>query len=172
MTTSEKTGIPLVFKIMAGLMVLVALFIAMAVSFYRNCEECHKYTSIFMGVFGEMQTAMVAPGTKEMRELGCDQAMVIDMEKFAQFTEAFEEEAESEALDEELSGITMVFCQYGSIFDTDGPVCDEVVRSYISGANPTTEEELAVMVQHSNAEEPECAAFYSAEGEYLRPFDE
>ncbi|MBW2713296.1 MAG: hypothetical protein JRC77_06045 [Deltaproteobacteria bacterium] len=172
MTTPQKTGIPLVFKIMAGLMLFVALFIAMAVSFYRDCEECHKYASIFMGVFDEMQTAMVAPGTKEMRKLGCDQAMAIDMGKFAKFTEAFEEDIESEGPNEELSGITMVFCQYGSLFDSDGPVCDEVVHAYISGANPLIEDELAVMVQHSNAEEPECAAFYSGDGEYLRPFDE
>jgi hypothetical protein len=171
-TDSNKSGIPLVFKIMGVLMVIMILLVVMAVSFYRNCDNCKKFSSLAMDGFQEIQAAMVAPGTDEMRALGCTEAMALDMKKFEAFIDAFENDGESAEKKDPLLKTTMVFCKKDSALTPEGPECDDLVAAYISGAQPSEEDELAVVVQGQNSQSRYCGAVYSGTGEYLRELEE
>jgi hypothetical protein len=157
---------------MGILMLLVLLFVVAAVSFYRSCDDCKKFASLAMDGFQEIQAAMVAPGTDEMRALGCTEAMVLDMKNFEKFIEAFEQDGELTEERDPFLDATMVFCRKDSIFTPENPECDEVVTAYISAANPMEEDELAVVVQGRNSQSRYCGAIYSGTGEYLRPLEE
>lgn len=169
---SEKSGIPLVFKIMGILMIIMILLVVMAVSFYQNCDGCKKFASLAMDGFQEIQAAMVAPGTDEMRALGCTEAMALDMKKFEAFIEAFDNDGEPTEEKDPFLETTMVFCKRDSAFTPTGPECDDLVAAYISGAQPLEEEELAVVVQGQNSQSRYCGAIYSGAGEYLRKLEE
>ncbi len=172
MTGNKRSGVPLVFKVMGALMALMLALVAVAVVAYRNCEDCPKYASMIFEGFGDIQAGMVAPGTDNVRALGCDQAFAIGMDKFSALIEAVEEDGEAITKNETFLNATMVMCKQVSVFTPDGPDCHEVVDAYISGAHPGEDEVLGVIVQGNGSQARHCAAFYSGSGEFLRLLDE
>ena len=101
--------------------------------------------------------AQTAPGTNELRQLGCEQAMALDMAKMQKLLASMSDAGPppgSTPSDIE----KMVMCQsngYGVM-----PTCDAAAKAYVKGASPRKKFMLSVQ-QHNKAN---CSGVYAPDG--------
>jgi hypothetical protein len=102
-----------------------------------------------------------APGTPEIRAMGCEQAMVLDMNEFAQLmNEAFD----GGLGDSGMQGLE-VEC---SLSASAAPLaCDDVAKTYLRAVGGTASAELAVRVKRQNDTRPLCESTYDTDGTLL-----
>lgn len=104
--------------------------------------------------------AQSAPGTDELRALGCEQALAMDPAKIAKIINRFAD-AGVPPMPAGGGGFEkMVMCQM-SAYATP-PTCDDVARSYIKGASPRGNFYVQVQQQHHNS--PACSGMYTPAG--------
>jgi hypothetical protein len=103
------------------------------------------------------QKGMTAPGTTEIRGLGCEQAMVIDMKDFAVLMSDILDAGPDAAMPEGL----MVTCQVRG--SARAPSCDDVAATYV-GAVGTASSQFVVSVQRQGDSNPLCQSTYDADG--------
>jgi hypothetical protein len=97
-----------------------------------------------------------APGTRELRELGCDSAMVMDLNAWLRvFGADGGTPGQEGAIDR------YVICGAG-LFATP-PSCDRVAQTY-AGAVGGVAGSFQAMVQRQGRNKPLCAACYDASG--------
>ena len=108
------------------------------------------------------QEAMKAPGTAELRKLGCDQAMVIDAERMMSIVESFVPDSGGKP---DLSEKLMVMCQMGMLGKSP-PTCDDVAKTY-AAAVPSGTSNFLVQVTAQGDNKPHCQARYSPSGDLL-----
>ncbi|HEX8792103.1 MAG TPA: hypothetical protein VF765_14215 [Polyangiaceae bacterium] len=99
---------------------------------------------------------MNAKGTAEMRQLGCEQALVVDMARVlggASHIEAGEPR-------------WMVTCDVGS---ASPPACERVAATYF-GAVGTPDGNVCVRVSRTGAAQPSCSRLYAPNGADLGTF--
>lgn len=118
-----------------------------------------------VGMFGELvaiQTkALKAPGTKELREHGCMQAMVFsfdDIQRVVSVLDAGEAK-------EELPFDEFVSCTVGSA--KKAIACEAVSKTYISAVG-ARRRAYAVTVSVQGKKEAECSQLYEKDGTFLR----
>ena len=104
-----------------------------------------------------------APGTTEIRAMGCEQAMVLDMKEFsALMNDAFD--GGLGLGDAGLEGLE-VEC---SLSASASPVaCDDVAKTYLRAVGGTASAEFAVRVKRQNDTRPLCESTYDADGTFL-----
>lgn len=114
------------------------------------------------------QEAVNAPGAAELREAGCDQAMVMRPEHFERIARAAEPDG---GLPEGEAGFpSMVLCQYQ--YGTDETLsCEQVARAY-GDAIASPPAEFGVQVQRQASGRPICSGVYAPDGERLGSLDE
>jgi hypothetical protein len=101
-----------------------------------------------------------APGTKELRKLGCMQAMVMDAERWLTIFENVLPEAGTRApLDEKV----MVICQLGLGAGKSAPTCDDVKTTYLA-AVPTPAGDFLVQVTGQGDSKPRCEKRFTQAG--------
>ena len=110
------------------------------------------------------QEAMTAPGTAELRKLGCDQALVMDTRRMLTIIQSFAPDAGSEA---DLSEGTMVMCQTGMLGKAP-PTCEDVAKTYLA-AVPSPPGDFLVQVAGQGDKKPKCQKRYSQAGVDLDP---
>lgn len=102
------------------------------------------------------------PGAKEVREAGCPEAFVLDMNEMMELVDLFSDGGPSKPLG---AGV-MVMCQssVGAL-----PQCEVVARAYVSapGRPPG---DFVVLVKTKNQNQEYCSRRYSETGEDLGPF--
>lgn len=101
--------------------------------------------------------AQNAPGAREVRALGCDQALVMGMEEFDRL--AREIEGDGAAPPEEINA-KVVLCQF--FREGQPPSCDLVAQTY-AAAVPDETDQLYVMVQRLGNRNL-CEAHYDPSG--------
>ena len=102
--------------------------------------------------------AMRAPGTAELREAGCDQAMVYTPERFRRFFEAANPDREPPSLHHPL-----VVCQ---LREGPDPGSDAVARAYATAVDPRPSA-IGVTVQVVGQRQPTCEGLYGPDGASL-----
>ncbi len=107
-----------------------------------------------------MQEAQRAPGTKELRALGCDPAMVVDTDRMIDVIQSFGDGGPSPTLEDK----AMVTCAVGLL--GDAPSCDDVARTYVR-AVPEPGGSFIVQVQRQGGGRPNCNGRYAADGSKL-----
>lgn len=106
------------------------------------------------------EKGMKAPGTPEIRALGCEQAMVIDMKDFAVLmNDILDAGADASAAD----GL-MVTCQVRS--GGKPPSCDDVASTYV-GAVGVASSQFMVSVTRQGNSNPLCQATYDSTGSLI-----
>lgn len=115
------------------------------------------------------------PGTKELRELGCDQAAAIDKAKLMEAANGLEREiARKENRDpkptdfDEAVG-TIVTCQ---MTRTDGPSCEDAAKTYAEAAKP--KEDFLLTVGRTRGGSTSCSGLFASDGNRIgdaEPFD-
>jgi len=107
-----------------------------------------------------VQEGMKAPGTPEIRALGCEQAMVLDMKDFAALMSDILDAGPDAAMPEGL----MVTCQVRSA--SRAPSCDDVAATYV-GAVGVARSQFVVSVQQQGNSNPLCQSTYDATGAFV-----
>ena len=118
-----------------------------------------------MGTLGDVAglaiEAQNAPGTAELRALGCEQALALDPAKMQKIAEKFmDQDASLPPLPTPGIG-RIVMCQVGA-FGT-APKCDDAARAYVRGAAPTASFMLMVQTNKKTT----CDGTYSSTGALL-----
>lgn len=103
------------------------------------------------------QKGMTAPGTPEIRALGCEQAMVIDMKDFA----VLMNDILDAGPDASAAGGLMVTCQVRGA--KRAPSCDDIAATYV-GVVGTASSQFVVSVQRQGNGTPLCQSTYDETG--------
>lgn len=102
-----------------------------------------------------------APGTPEIRAMGCEQAMVLDMKDVGELmNDAFD----AGLGDAGLEGLE-VECALSA---SAAPIaCDDVAKTYVRAVGGTASAEFAVRVKRQNDTRPLCESTYDTDGTFL-----
>lgn len=154
-------GCLIVLGVLGGLVLIGGLAIAVAVYHFSKTEEGQKVFGM-MGKATQMAArAQSAPGTSELKKLGCDTAMVMNAREMLELAADFIDAGAPTQLEHPV----MVICQVG-MFSESALSCDEVARTY-AGAVPGGNEPFTVTVQRPGRGKPECMARYAPSGDRL-----
>ena len=104
--------------------------------------------------------AMAAPGTAELRQAGCGQAMVYTPEIIERFAHTIRPDGGAGRVPD----MPMVICavRRGSTM-----TCDEVARAYAAAVSPAPAE-MGVTLQTQGERQATCQGVYDSEGTFLR----
>jgi hypothetical protein len=119
-----------------------------------------------VGVLGEAAQlaaeAQTAPGTEELRALGCEQAMAIDATKVQKLVMSFEDAgAGPPPAPPEVERVVM--CQMNTF--APAPTCDDAAKAYVRGASPRKKFMLSVTQNRKQT----CGGIYLPTGAVAAP---
>ncbi len=168
--------------LIAALIVLGLFFlciVAVGVVIYRASQdpEVRKAWAAAQEGMQAVMEATNAPGTDEMRALGCNQAMVIDTARLNKVAGALEDEpSEGEApVDateppEVFGPSPMLMCQLRRRTEL---TCEELVKAYVAAA-PEAEEKMKVQIieQGLGNNKVRCSGVYGRDGQFIEPLDD
>jgi hypothetical protein len=152
-------GCLIALAIVGGAGVLVVALVAFAIYRFASSKE----GKAVLGAIGDMaqlaQEAQNAPGAKEVRALGCDQAMAMDVDRMQQILDERLDAAPSKPS----SFSMMVVCQVG-VFAKSPPSCDDVARAYLSAAPKPARGFAANVQRNGGGNHPLCSVLYDPDG--------
>lgn len=138
----------------------VVLFVGYKVSQDKDVQNVFGAIGDAAKIMAEAQSA---PGTDELRALGCQQAFAIDPMKMVKIADRFNDAgAPPTAMPPDLDRIVM--CQVGSF--GAAPSCDDAARAYVTGAAPAKSFMLTVQQQGGHKQ---CSGVYSPSGALVTP---
>jgi hypothetical protein len=165
---------------------MIALYVLFAVSlffivsgsiaayFFLQSERGQQILEVAQQGAEWITVASQAPGTDELREAGCEAAMVSDAgsaleifmtlvpeEQQADARAALEEGAGNQPLDE----LRLVICTLPR-FTSRPPACNELARLY-GDTVPTAPESFYLMVMQQGQSAPSCQGVYAPDGTLL-----
>ena len=149
--------------VVGGLMMVGCLVSAFMVWRAASSEEGQKVMAA-IGKGAQLAAKGInGPGAQEVREAGCPEAFVLDLNEMASLVELF---IDGGTPGKELGGGVMVLCQ-GTFAEL--PDCAEVARAYLT-AKGRPRGEFMVTVKEKNAKREQCSRRYSETGEDLGAF--
>lgn len=156
-------GCLIAMAIVGGVLLLIGIFVGIGVYRFVSSSEGQKLVAVVGEGAKIAAEAQTAPGTPELKKLGCKQPMVMSMERLLKLTQQL-----SDAGDGEVGDLSvMVMCPVG-ILDTP-PACDAVARTYV-GAVPRPTGNFAVTVSEQSKNKPYCSYLYSPDAKRLSEF--
>jgi hypothetical protein len=147
---------------LAVILVAVAAVAVYAISQHPDVQRVARVVGGAMHVMGE---AAAAPGTGELRAMGCDRAMVFDTSRLAELARELEDDELQRGADPE---VRLVVCQRVSVDAV--PECDAVAQRYVQ-AVPTQPGPFTVMVQSVQEQQTRCMSRYAADGQLMLRLD-
>jgi hypothetical protein len=156
----SSNGCVIAVVVVGALAVLGGLVIAGITYYVASSDEGKKIVSAVVDGAQMIQEAQSAPGTAELRKLGCSEAMVMDMERLANIVDQFDDGGLPTG---QVS--VMVTCQVG-VFGGKGPSCDEVAATYLTAA-PAPSKPFAVTVAQQPGSQFACSHLYAPDGTSL-----
>ena len=153
----KTSGCLVALAIVGAFFVLVALIVGIWTYKFVTSKEGQSVISAVGEGAQIMKEAMNAPGTAELRKLGCDVAMVLDMDKFQKLINRFNDAGGGATADTSV----MVICQVKKA--ASAPTCDDAAHTYVGavGAQPR---KFAVMVQEKDRDKAVCSSTYAPSG--------
>jgi len=154
-----------VLIITGALMVIFFAVAAVALYAISRHPEVQRAARVVGGAMRVMSEAAAAPGTGELRAVGCDRAMVFDTSRLAELARELEDTEAEHGADPE---VRLVVCQRASADAV--PECDAVARRYVQ-AVPTQPGPFTVMVQSVQEQQTRCMSRYAADGQLMQRLD-
>jgi hypothetical protein len=156
----SNRGCFIALAIVGGVGFVVVALAAFGIYRFANSKE----GKMVVGTFGDMvelaAEAQHAPGTPEVRALGCDTAMAMDMDRM---TSIMHERLDASATVPSTFSM-LVVCQIGMFSSKTPPTCDDVARTYV-GAAGSPARGFAVNVQRgSGRANVICSTLYDSAG--------
>lgn len=158
-----------------GLIVMVAG--GVATYLFLQSETGQQFMKVAQEGVEWITVASQAPGTEELRDAGCETAMVSDAASAFEIVSVLipEEDKQAEVRDElerdaggyPLDELTLVICTLPR-FSVGSPSCDELARTYGSAVE-TYADSFYVLVMQQGQDEPNCRGVYTPDGTLLAP---
>jgi hypothetical protein len=149
-------GCLIALAIVAGVLLLLVVIAGLAIHRAASSPEGRKVLGLVRDTARVVGESASAPGTKELRALGCDSAMVMDMNSWLR---VFGADGGVPRPPGQLD--LFIICGAG-VFKTP-PACDQVAQTYV-GAVGAARGSFQVMVQKQGRQRPLCAVCYEADG--------
>jgi len=156
----SNRGCLIALAIVGGVGFVIVAVAAFGIYRFANSSQGKMVFGTIGDVAELAAEAQHAPGTKEVRALGCDTAMAMDMDRM---TSIMHERLDaSSTVPSEFS--MLVVCQLGMFSSKSPPTCDDVASTYVSAAGPPARG-LAVNVQRgSGRANTLCSTLYDSAG--------
>lgn len=157
--------------LIAFLVVLGLTVVGVGVGGYLIWSKVGGMVGGLAEIAGIMADASKAPGTKEMKSAGCDEAFAIDVDKLQKAINKMEAEiAKQEKRDpkpmEDLTKDGTAFLVTCVVKSSDPPKCSEVAKAYIDGAKPK-DKFLVTVSKNSQNGEAVCGEVYDEDGKKI-----
>jgi hypothetical protein len=149
-------GCLIALGITGGVILILLILVGVVIHRAATSPEGRKVLGIVRDTARVVGESASAPGTKELRGLGCDSAMVMDVNSWMKVFAPDGGEPKAAGQVE-----LFVICGAG-VFKTP-PRCDEVARTYV-GAVGTARAPFQAMVQKQGRNKPLCAGCYDPSG--------
>ena len=169
----KRSGCMVALYVLFGVGLFVIVGGGIATWLFLQTEQGQKVIEVVKQGAEWMTEASQAPGTAELRDAGCEMALVSEMSKaFDLFmTLVPDEEAKSEALEQmeaagDLHERLLVMCTLPRIGLADLD-CGRFARTY-SEAVPTAPESFLLVVIRQGDDAPSCQGIYSTDGTLLQ----
>lgn len=147
-------GLWILLGVIGGGFALVCLVIAVGAYKVMSTPEGRKVVGIMGDAVRITQKAQNAPGTKELRKAGCQQALVMDLDDFARLggLDASVQDAAYRAM------VVCTVAPWGK-----APDCGDLAKRYVVAVSP--KEPFALMTSKTGDSKPVCSGIYAANGE-------
>jgi hypothetical protein len=149
----SKRGCLIAVIVVAAVILLIIIALVAGGIFFMKSETGQK----IVGLAGAMMEGSKAPGTAELKAMGCEQALVVDAEKFNDLLQLADREL---PLAEEFKG-KLVICQAPSAGTAIN--CEDVARTYRGTFGETAPHPFAAAVT-KDLKSMDCIQFYSSDG--------
>ena len=157
---SSGHGCLIASLIVGGLFLFAVLALVLFGYRYVQSGKGKAIWNAFKEATAIAEQGMNAPGTAELRELGCKQAFVMDTSQLAKLGEAFSGIGGKPS--EKSSMGTMVVCMVGYL--GRGPSCDEAAAVYVKALGGSAPHPFVVMVKAQSSSKADCFSSYSPDG--------
>jgi hypothetical protein len=150
--------IALVAIAVAGALVMVGIGVAVFV--FLRSDEGKKAVSVVGEGAKIARDAQNAPGAAELRQLGCQSALIMDLGEVAK---RFDPSTKAR------TKMLYITCQvrFGV---KDGPTCEQAAGEYLRAVGGTAKSRFVVVVQKAFQSKPACSELYEPDGASLGPF--
>ena len=168
--SDQRSGCLTVLYVVLGLFALMGVTFGVGTCMFMRSETGQKVIKTAREGISVMREASTAPGTQELRDRGCEIAMVMAFTRMFEVLKEISPQIAEEAGKQQMPGNgTMVMCQIrtGAI---DAPDCPEVARTY-AAAVPKPPARFGVMVQEQSGGQARCQGTYAPDGTYIEPFE-
>lgn len=153
----KKTSTLTIVLVFVGSAFLLGLVgIAVVVFLVWRNPEGRKFVGLMGDTYKVMQKAQKAPGTKELRAMGCQQAMALDLDDLTQLIGRFDAAPPG-------SPTFSAFVLCGAKPWGTPPACDDVAKTYLSGAG-ARDRPFVVSVTQSGKSKAICQVVYDGAG--------
>ena len=164
--SDQRSGCLTVLYVVLGLFAVMSVTFGVGTCMFMRSETGQKAIKTVREGISAISEATTAPGTQELRESGCEMAMVMAFTRMFEVLKEISPEVAQEASKQKMPGNgTVVMCQIRA-GATDAPDCPDVARTY-GAAVPKPPVSFGVMVQEPGSREPRCQGTYSPDGTYI-----
>ena len=168
--SDQRSGCLTVLYVVLGLFALMGVTFGVGTCMFMRSETGQKVIKTAREGISVMREATTAPGTQELRDRGCEIAMVMAFTRLFEVLKEISPEAAQEASKQQMPGNgTVVMCQIRT-GATDAPDCPDVARTY-GAAVPKPPVSFGVMVQETGGSKARCEGTYAPDGTYIAPFE-
>src|SRR6187551_591666 len=159
--SDQRSGCLTVLYVVLGLVALMTVTFAVGTCVFVRSETGQKVIRTAREGIAAVRDATTAPGTKELRERGCEMAMVMAFERmFDVLKEIAPDAARDARTSDQLPGSgTLIMClvRPGT---TNALDCPDVARTY-GTAVPAGAARFGVIVQENGARQARCQGTYA-----------
>lgn len=152
------SGCLIAVLVLAALVVVGVIAIAIGAWQVMSSPEGKKIARVIGEGAKMAEEARTAPGTKELRKAGCQEAMVFDPARMGDLIREFSDGGPPKG--DPGKEPRMIVCQVAAL--GTAPTCDKLATTYVGAAQPTTP--FHVTVQTQGGSKPKCAQAYTATG--------
>ena len=164
----KRSAFATVMLVLGGGFLLFLLVAAVAFVLFLRSDTGKKVSGIMGEAMKMSKRSQNAPGTKELRAMGCAQAMVMtpeDFETIAAQLDAGRLDERDERGQRQSALHEIVICSVN--LWSDPPPCDRVAAAYLGAVGPRPSPYL-VTSQQAGKPNPACTVLYDADGTRLR----
>jgi hypothetical protein len=167
----ERSGWLVALYVVLGLGALLIAVVGIATWLFLRSEEGQQVLAAARQGIAWAEEAGRAPGTEQLRESGCETAMVTTFGRiFDLAADLLPAEQRGEVEASELADETLVLCMLGAFSDKTAD-CGEVARVY-GEAVPDAPERFVVVVQKQGRNQGQCRGFFAPDGRFLGKLDD
>ncbi|MCP4003962.1 MAG: hypothetical protein GY725_07180 [bacterium] len=169
-TKPERTG-PSPVVILLSVFAALLMTCATAGYMFVNSERGQELVKGAQELVELVTQAQNAPGAEELRALGCDQAMIMDVGRMMQILGTLGG-VDPPDLGEDVSDDTlMVLCSMNSS-SAGAPTCEQIASTYAAASNATQPFVIFAGENEPESSEQACQGLYSPYGELLSELEE